>query len=387
MSTRFRKYLYTMVFLARKHFVYIALAIALLLVTSGSLMLYLSSQEQFFLEKKWVYVSFHGDQPIDIAIGGDYVYVVGINVRETGRNKTSSIAVYKFSLENGELLWRIVWRPREGGFLYPLGIHVIGENVVIPFLYENRHNVGVLCYSQEGRPRWVRQYNFSSITWVYDVVPFYDGSLYVAGTRYRIGRKLEFYIAKINETGGLEWVFINGTTGDDIVTSIKISRDGIIYAWGKSQGNGVVFAIDTSGTLQWIQVLGKNTVRDVYVDKTNLYILVRQNNSYILVVLDRFTGTLSSTNTIVAEDTRQELNAIALLDNRILYAGKTIKVEESRALVTVSSKNTPGRIENTILITITGEEDIRKIIVYKDNVVVLGSTSGRLFIYCFIPKH
>jgi hypothetical protein len=161
----------------------------------------------------------------------------------------------------------------------------------------------------------------------------------------------DIFVAKLNSSGVIQWVYAAGGTGRDRGRKIALDSSGNIYVTGyywstvdfgggnvTSNGNWDAFLLklDSSGTFQWVKSYGSNyndLGRDVAIDSNdNIYMLgnyrytvdfgggdeINNNNSDIFLVKFNSSGVFQWVYTAGASES-DDSRALALDSNDNLY--------------------------------------------------------------------
>jgi hypothetical protein len=173
----------------------------------------------------------------------------------------------------------------------------------------------------------------------------------VFGKNATSGTTDDIFVAKLNSSGVVQWVYAAGGTGRDRGRKIALDSSGNIYVTGyywstvdfgggnvTSNGNWDAFLLklDSSGTFQWVKSYGSNyndLGRDVAIDSNdNIYMLgnyrytvdfgggdeINNNNSDIFLVKFNSSGVFQWVYTAGASES-DDSRALALDSNDNLY--------------------------------------------------------------------
>lgn len=173
----------------------------------------------------------------------------------------------------------------------------------------------------------------------------------VFGKNATSGTTDDIFVAKLNSSGVIQWVYAAGGTGRDRGRKIALDSSGNIYVTGyywstvdfgggnvTSNGNWDAFLLklDSSGTFQWVKSYGSNyndLGRDVAIDSNdNIYMLgnyrytvdfgggdeINNNNSDIFLVKFNSSGVFQWVYTAGASES-DDSRALALDSNDNLY--------------------------------------------------------------------
>ena len=114
-----------------------------------------------------------------------------------------------------------------------------------------------------GSMQWTKSIGGTGNDFAKSVVQTTDGGFVIAGGTYSFGAdSADVYLVKLNSVGALEWTKTIGGTNDDWANSVIQSTDGGIVACGisKSFGTGVtnayVLKTDDMGNIKWTKTFG-----------------------------------------------------------------------------------------------------------------------------------
>jgi uncharacterized delta-60 repeat protein len=121
----------------------------------------------------------------------------------------------------------------------------------------------VLKLDSTGSVEWQRAYGGSANDYAKSVQQTADGGYVVAGTTYSFGAGYyDFWVLKLDSSGGLTWQKTYGGNDDDWAHSVQQTADGgyivagYTYSFGPGQGDVWVLKLDSSGGLTWQKAYG-----------------------------------------------------------------------------------------------------------------------------------
>ncbi|OPY68687.1 MAG: Beta-propeller repeat protein [Syntrophorhabdaceae bacterium PtaU1.Bin034] len=153
-------------------------------------------------------------------------------------------------------------------------------------------DIFITKYDPSGMKQWTKLLGTSVDEEATSVAVDSSGYIYVTG--YTDGNldgqanagKDDIFIAKYDGAGTKQWVQVFGTPGNEWANGIAVDSSGYIYVTGYTDGNLdgqanagkddiLVGKFDTSGTRQWVSLLGtavEDVANGIAVDDTGLYI-------------------------------------------------------------------------------------------------------------------
>jgi len=336
------------------------------------------THSQLVISKKWVWNSFFKEIPVDFTIYKDSIFIVALKASSQG------VVIYRISM-NGDMVWRNTWSPSGNVSVYPLGIHVVGNKIVIPVLYNDRHNIVILSYSLDGMLIESKRIALRPIIWVYDVEFYIDGSIILVGTRYVIGKRLEFYVSRLNSSSfSFYWEKTWGDIDIDYLVNGIVSRDGLIYVWGNSSTLGSTLAcIDGTGELLWSTSIGDSSIVSMKVASGRIILLTRNDTSYMLVKIPFIAPKNISKEPIdVTGFSNVQLHDVYVDDDILLIAGSSYnnRTGSIDAFIPVYVEK---RLDKIIWSSTNGTDGFLKVNMINNTIFGLGFYDTRIFLAAY----
>jgi uncharacterized delta-60 repeat protein len=121
----------------------------------------------------------------------------------------------------------------------------------------------VLRLRSNGSVIWQRTYGGTGYDGAYGVQETSDGGFIVAGTTTSFGvGGYDFWVLKLNSTGGVAWQKTYGGSGNDYASSVQETSDGGFIVVGRTNSFGVggydfwVLKLDSTGSVSWQNAYG-----------------------------------------------------------------------------------------------------------------------------------
>lgn len=132
-------------------------------------------------------------------------------------------------------------------------------------------DIYILGIDGNGNLQWSKTLGGTGYDYAYGITKTTDGGFAITGGTTSFGAGLnDFYIAKFNSSGALQWNRTIGGTGDDLSYSIIQSTDGgyVVAGCTNSFGAGnydmFIVKLNNNGTYQWSRTVGGGNYDDAF---------------------------------------------------------------------------------------------------------------------------
>ncbi len=207
-------------------------------------------------------------------------------------------------------------------------------------------DVWVNKIDEEGKLQWSRALGGEGPDYGVAIAPAKGGGVVVTGITYSYGALQEdVYIARLNDTGGLEWTIVVGGDGSDYAQSIIATRDGgwLICGYSNSYSSNrentdiLVIKIRADGEIQWTRLIGEEDkgeeAYDAIQNHAGNYLVVGKTNEFgkepdIYLVRLNKRGSLLWTETYgTSDDAEEGLKIVTSLDRGAMILGSTLNTK------------------------------------------------------------
>ena len=122
-------------------------------------------------------------------------------------------------------------------------------------------NMFVVKLDSNGLLQWAKTIGGPGDDFAYSVVQTIDGGYAVAGYTRSFGNWSKMYIAKLNNSGALQWTKVI-VVDDDLAYSIVQTSDGGYAVAGATHGSGgmLIIKLSSNGSLQWSRVVDGSSI-------------------------------------------------------------------------------------------------------------------------------
>ncbi|MCD6301803.1 MAG: hypothetical protein J7L82_07040 [Staphylothermus sp.] len=305
----------------RKRGIILAIVIILLII-SNYIFITMATIQSININENWRLLLGEDIVPLDIKIMGQSIILLTIN------DVFNELTLYNISL-NGGANWVRKWTYDGNATLLPLRLEILSHRIYVPVLINNRHHLALLVINENGHISDSYEVVLSNIIGIYDTIPLNASTLLIAGTRYKAGYRLQYYIGLYNvKNKELINISVWGTNDNDILTQIIYANHDKLAVLGNSTGEGQkIYILNYDEDTIYKQSID-GTVLSNCIDEDNIYVLHIMNNKYYMTSIRM--KELSSKTTLLKslqQELIRELNTISKYKDYFFLMGSALNTE------------------------------------------------------------
>ncbi|MCD6196704.1 MAG: hypothetical protein J7J82_07975 [Staphylothermus sp.] len=290
--------------------------LVVLLIISNYMFISLASTQSLIINENWRLLLGKDMVPLDIKIAGQTIMVLAMNI------VGNELIIYNVSL-SGKVNWGKTWSPSDNVTLFPLRLEIRDHYTYVPVLISNRHHLIILIIDENGAIDKKYELTTSKIIGIYDTTLLNTNIFLLAGTRYKAGYRLQYYLGKYNiETNELSNVSVWGTKDNDIITRIIYADNYKVVVLGNSTVDGQrIYILNSGGDVIYKQSIDGIVLNNMF-NGDDIYVLYYISNKYYITSINLKE---LSTTSIFLKSLQQEpikkLNSISKCGDYLLVMG------------------------------------------------------------------
>ena len=290
--------------------------LVVLLIISNYMFISLASTRSLIVNENWRLLLGKDMVPLDIKIAGQTIMVLAMNI------VGNELIIYNVSL-SGKVNWGKTWSPSDNVTLFPLRLEIRDHYTYVPVLISNRHHLIMLIIDENGAIDKKYELTTSKIIGMYDTTLLNTNIFLLAGTRYKAGYRLQYYLGKYNiETNELSNVSVWGTKDNDIITRIIYADNYKVVVLGNSTVEGQrIYILNSGGDVIYKLSIDGIVLNNMF-NGDDIYVLYYISNKYYITSINLKE---LSTTSIFLKSLQQEpikkLNSISKCGDYLLVMG------------------------------------------------------------------
>ncbi len=290
--------------------------LVVLLIISNYMLISLASTPSLIINENWRLLLGKDLVPLDIKITGQSIMVLAMNM------VGNELIIYNVSL-SGKVNWEKTWSSNNNVTLFPLRLEISNHYTYVPVLISDRHHLIILIIDENGAMNKKYELTTSKIIGIYDTTLLNTNIFLLAGTRYKAGYRLQYYLGEYNvETHELSNVSVWGTKDNDVITRIIYADNYKLVVLGNSTVEGQrIYILNSAGNIIYKQSID-GTVLSSMINGDDIYILYYMSNRYYVASINL--KELSTTSTFLKslqQEPIKKLNSILKCGDYLFVMG------------------------------------------------------------------
>ncbi len=350
--------------------------LVILLIISNYMLISLASTQSLTINENWRLLLGKDLVPLDIKIAGQSIIVLAMNIAG------NELIIYNISL-SGKVNWENTWSPNSNATLFPLRLGISVHYTYVPVLIGDRHHLTILIINENGAIDKDYDLTTSKIIGIYDTILLNTNIFLLAGTRYKAGYRLQYYLGEYNVgTHELSNVSVWGTKDNDVITRIIYADNYKVIVLGNSTVEGQrIYILNSAGNIIYKQSID-GTVLSSMINGDNIYILYNVSNRYYITSINL--KELSTTSTFLKslqQEPIKKLNSILKCGDYLFVMGSAYNIKYGSVYGVIHILDKNYSVLKTILI---GNPDLSTSILIgtcNENILVASGLFGdKLFL-------